>query len=166
VLLRLILAAVLIPLIELALLRQLSLHTGWTVTVGIVLVTGVAGAWLAKRQGRSVWLQIHQQLQSGQTPSRAITEGVMILIAGTLLITPGLLTDLLGLAMLIPACRRIAARQLTAWFLKRTKVQFQSMSFGVEEEFVKTPESASSEQPSVRVVDPDAPRITQPHDAS
>jgi UPF0716 protein FxsA len=163
VLLRLIMAAVLIPLVELVLLTQLNQRTGIIGTVGIILVTGVVGAWLAKRQGRAVWQQIHQQLSSGKTPSRAITEGVMILIAGALLITPGLLTDVLGLLLLVPAFRAAVARRLTAWFLKRTEIKFRSTSFVHEplDPSAATDPSQPHAEPSVRVVDPDATRISR-----
>jgi UPF0716 protein FxsA len=161
VLVRLILAAVLIPLVELVLLDQLRDHIGLAATIGIVLITGVIGAWLARRQGRAVWLQIHRQLQRGQTPSREITEGVMILIAGAFLITPGLLTDALGFLLLMPQFRTAAARLLTAWFLKRTAMKFQSATFvrstGFADEDVTTDGSAK-----VRVVDPHEQSLDEP----
>lgn len=149
-LVRLILAAVLIPLVELVLLDELSDQIGMTGTVGLILVTGAIGATLARRQGRSVWRQIHNQLQQGQSPSREITEGVIILLAGALLLTPGLLTDGLGFLMLVPPLRSTAARWLTRWFLKRTSVQFRSVTPPRR----PPPGEHESSGASVRVVDP------------
>lgn len=155
-LLRLILAAVLIPLVELALLKQLNDQIGFWSTVVIILITGAIGATLARRQGRAVWLQIHQQLQQGRSPSREITDGVMILLAGVFLITPGLLTDAVGFVLLVPQIRRRVARWLTAWFLRRTAVQFQSGTWSqvTAETTVAGVSGNGAERPVVRVVDP------------
>src|SRR3990170_4844474 len=65
------------------------------------------GAWLVKREGMGVWRRFQRQVQSGSVPGREIADGVMILFAGALLMTPGFLTDLLGISLLLPPVRAV-----------------------------------------------------------
>jgi len=154
---RIILFFVLVPLIELVLLKQLLDHTNLLVTIGLVLVTGVVGANLARRQGMQVWRSIHEQTAQGQMPSKEILSGVMILIAGAFLITPGILTDACGFLLLIPRLRIKLGVFLAKWFKATTIARFQSGSGawppnGSGSGFAD--DSPPDEQPSVRVVEP------------
>lgn len=161
-LLRLSLLMIVVPLLELALLVQINKYVGLMATIAIVVVTGFLGASLARYQGRSAWRNIQAALQKGRMPSTEIADGVMIFIAGLLLITPGLITDTTGFLLLIPSIRRHAARYLQAWVTRNAKVQIHSAGSvfnpgtGVFETFSRTYESSptSEERPSVRVVDP------------
>jgi UPF0716 protein FxsA len=101
-----------VPLIELAILIKLGSLVGLLPTIALVIVTGVAGASLARSQGLRVLLQIRQELAAGRVPVDRLMDGLLILIAGALLLTPGLLTDLVGLAVLIPGPRDFVKRQL------------------------------------------------------
>jgi UPF0716 protein FxsA len=65
------------------------------------------GAWLVKREGMSVWNRFQRQVESGSVPGKEIADGVMILFAGALLMTPGFLTDLLGISLLLPPVRAV-----------------------------------------------------------
>jgi len=151
---RSILFIVLIPLIELALLTQLIEHTSIFVTVLIVLVTGVVGISLTRRQGMKAWKNAHQQMAHGKSPSKEILDGVMILFAGAFLITPGLLTDCVGFSLLVPKIRNQLATFLVRWFKARTVATFQVNSWTMGPEF--QPDDSDAEGPSVRVVDPDS----------
>ncbi len=115
-LVRLFLLFTLIPLVELALLFWISQHTGWRFTLGLVIVTGVVGAWLARREGLRCWLEVQRQLAEGKLPAEPLLDGLMILVAGAVLITPGVLTDLVGFALLVPPIRGLVRRYLAARF--------------------------------------------------
>ena len=109
---RLLLLFIAVPLIELAILLKLGSVFGLLPTIALVIVTGVAGASLARSQGLRVLLQIRQELAAGQVPVGKLMDGLIILIAGALLLTPGLLTDLVGLTVLLPGPRDFVKRQL------------------------------------------------------
>lgn len=152
---RVILFFVLVPLIELVLLSQMLQRTGLLLTIALVLITGVVGASLAKQQGMRVWKSIHQQMAQGQTPSKEIVSGVMILLAGAFLITPGILTDACGFLLLIPRLRIRLGLLLAEWFKAKTVSKFQATSWPNVDVPVAEDEGI---QPSVRVVEPGKPR--------
>jgi UPF0716 protein FxsA len=101
------------PVVELALLLQLGDAIGILPTIGIIVATGVTGSFLAKREGLSVWRQFNQRLQGGELPGTELIDGVIILTAGALLITPGVLTDVGGFLGLIPFTRRHMRRYIS-----------------------------------------------------
>ena len=95
-----------VPLLELVLLIQLGQWIGLSPTLGLVVLTGVAGATLARMEGmRTVW-SFRGELARGMLPSQAIFDGLAILVGGALLLTPGLLTDVVGFSLLLPPPRR------------------------------------------------------------
>lgn len=96
-----------IPLIELALLIQVGNVIGLWNTIAVVLLTGALGAFLARTQGLMAWMRIQQEINSGKMPSDALFDGVLILVGGIVLLTPGLLTDAFGFFLLIPAGRTL-----------------------------------------------------------
>ena len=105
--LRLVSLFVLLPLAELALLIQMGRWIGLFGTLALVLATGILGAALARRQGARAWRAIQQELREGRPPAGAVVDGLLILIGGIVLLTPGILTDLLGFALLLPPTRRV-----------------------------------------------------------
>lgn len=107
---------VLLPLAELAVLIQVGRSIGLLWTLVIVMLTGVLGAALARRQGLRAWLAIRSELQEGRVPGAALVDGLLILIGGIVLLTPGILTDLLGFSLLIPATRQALKRSLRRRF--------------------------------------------------
>ncbi len=110
--LRLLLLFTLVPLTELVLLLWLADKTSWLFTLWLVIFTGVLGAWLARREGLRCWLEIQKRIDRGELPTDSLLEGVMILVAGAVLVTPGVLTDILGFSLLVPPFRRIIRRWL------------------------------------------------------
>ena len=124
-LLRLLLLFCLVPLVELTLLLWLADVTGWRATLLLVLGTGVVGAALARYQGWQVVQRIQSQLEQGQLPADSLLDGLMIFIAGALLLTPGILTDAVGFALLIPFFRRRIRRYLG----RRFRAHWQAHSF-------------------------------------
>jgi UPF0716 protein FxsA len=109
-LIRLFALFILVPLVELAILLQVGRWIGLWPTVALVVVTGAAGAMLARSQGLRVLRGIRTELSVGQLPSSRLFEGLLVLVGGILLLTPGLLTDVVGFLLLLPASRhRVSA---------------------------------------------------------
>lgn len=103
-----------LPVVELFLLIQLEEYAdrlsggyGLILTLGLILITGIVGSYLAKREGLSVWQQLQQRLDAGGLPGKELLDGVIILVAGALLITPGVLTDIVGFMGLLPPTRAL-----------------------------------------------------------
>jgi UPF0716 protein FxsA len=94
-----------LPIVELMVLVELHGYVGWMPTLLLVLTTGVVGAALVRRQGLSILLSIQRELSMGNIPAPQMIDGVMILVAGALLVTPGLITDVVGFLLLIPLIR-------------------------------------------------------------
>jgi UPF0716 protein FxsA len=100
----------LVPLVELALLIKLGQYIGVGYTVLIVVVTGIAGAFLAKTQGMSVLRRMQLEMQEGRLPGNQMIDGLCILMGGAMLLTPGLVTDTAGFILVVPITR-IAVRE-------------------------------------------------------
>ena len=109
----------LVPLAELAVLIWIGTETEWWLPILMVIATGVTGAALARWQGWRVIQRIREELRAGEMPASAIIDGVLIFIAGLLLVTPGVLTDLVGVVLLVPPLRSLVKRGVAAW-IKRT----------------------------------------------
>ncbi len=115
-LLKLFLCFTLIPVIELYLLINLGTVIGGFNTVLLVILTGFAGAWLARMEGLNTMLKVRQSLNQGVMPAEELIDALIILIAGLVLITPGLLTDTMGLLLLWPQTRNLFKRFLRRKF--------------------------------------------------
>ena len=102
---RLLLLFTLVPIVELAVLIEIGQHLGILPTVALVLATGALGAALARREGIQAFHRLRDSIGQGSFPGEAILDGVLILGGGLLLLTPGILTDLLGFAALVPGTR-------------------------------------------------------------
>ncbi len=113
----------LMPLLELWLLVQLSSHFGFLTTVSVVLLTGMVGAALARWQGFQTMFRIQSELRAGKMPAQAMGDGVLILVAGVLLITPGVVTDIVGLSLLLPPVRFGVRKSLQLWLAKHVRVE-------------------------------------------
>lgn len=113
---RLLMLFVLLPLVELALLIQVGQWIGLFWTLALVVVTGFVGATLARRQGVRAWSAIRAELAGGRVPGAALVDGLLILIGGIVLLTPGILTDLAGFALLVPFTRNALKQTLRGRF--------------------------------------------------
>jgi UPF0716 protein FxsA len=116
---RLFLLFTLVPLAEIYLLVQLGALMGVWPTIALVCVTGFLGAALARREGRRALARYQEALAKAQLPEEGIVSGLLILVGGVLLIAPGVLTDLTGLALMIPPVRRGVAKRINARLQKR-----------------------------------------------
>ena len=116
----------LIPLAELWLLIWFGSVTSPTTAILLVVFTGVVGASLAKWQGLETWKKIQLELAQGKPPAGSLVDGLLILIAGALLITPGLMTDCVGFSLLLPFVRTQIKRVLQASLKRQAEVRMQS----------------------------------------
>lgn len=106
-----------VPLVELYILIKIGRLLGALPTVLIVVGTGIVGASLARQQGARVWWEIQREMEVGRFPADRMVDGLLLLVAGAVLITPGVLTDLLGFAILIPVTRA----PIRHWLQKRLR---------------------------------------------
>ena len=113
---RLLLLFLLVPLVDLALLVTVGERIGLGPTVAIVVLTAVVGSWLARREGTAAWRRVQAKLSTGGVPGPELIDGVVILMAGALLLTPGFLTDIVGLLGLFPPTRAVARQALRGRF--------------------------------------------------
>lgn len=103
---------VVVPLVELMLLIEMGQLVGLMPTLALVVATGVTGAWLARLEGLRTLMQLREELAQGKLPGQALMDGVSILIGAAFLLTPGILTDFVGFALLLPFSRRALQRQV------------------------------------------------------
>lgn len=104
---RLILLFTMVPLIELAILFKLNQYIGLGYTLGIVIFTGVLGAYLAKSQGNQILFRIKMEMGEGRMPGDELINGLCVLIGGAMLLTPGILTDTTGFILVLPGTRHL-----------------------------------------------------------
>lgn len=106
---------IVIPAIELWGLISIGKAIGGWNTVALVILTGVAGAWLAKQQGMQVIRTVQFQLSRGQMPTESLMDGALVLVGGVLLMSPGFFSDVAGLLLLIPYTRLLVRHLLKRW---------------------------------------------------
>jgi UPF0716 protein FxsA len=104
---------IIVPIIEMVILIKVGGIIGALPTVALVVLTATLGIWLLKREGLATLTRVQQKFALGQMPETELLEGLMLLIGGALLLTPGFVTDAIGFACLLPASRRPIARWLT-----------------------------------------------------
>jgi UPF0716 protein FxsA len=114
-------------------LLQVGALLGVWSTLGIIILTAMVGYHLFRYQGLKTWRQVQQQLAQGEMPAESVLEGVVILLAGALMITPGLITDTIGLFCLLPFSRK--------WMLAMLKQRFKSRLSGHSAQFYYRSES-------------------------
>ena len=105
----------LIPIIELMILIDLGTSIGLAPTLGVVILTGALGAWAARTQGFYALSRIQAEMAAGRLPGAEMVEGAMVLVGGVLLLTPGLLTDAAGFALMAPAVRAV----VRGWLMRK-----------------------------------------------
>jgi UPF0716 protein FxsA len=113
------LAFLLVPIAELAVLVAVGSQIGYLNTFVLMVVLSLTGAWLARREGLGAWRRLQAALVEGRMPTVEVADGAMILLAGALLLTPGFLSDVLGVLLLLPPVRAVARRWLPALLARR-----------------------------------------------
>ncbi|ETW99199.1 MAG: hypothetical protein ETSY1_15895 [Candidatus Entotheonella factor] len=116
-----------VPLIELALLLTIGAQIGIWSTLAIIISTAMLGASLTRREGLKTWLQFQEKLTTGALPNEELLDGLMILVAGAVLLTPGFLTDAIGFILLIPGSRRVVKNWLRQRFSQHIDTPFREL---------------------------------------
>ena len=123
---RLILLFTLLPLVELTLLLRIGEWLGAGATLGLVVATGVVGAWLARKEGSRTWRRVQEELGAGRMPGDELLQALLVFGAGVVLVTPGVLTDAAGLLLLFRPTRELVTRGIR----KRLGSRFQLRTVG------------------------------------
>ena len=113
-----------VPFVELFVIIQVGQAIGALPTIAVLVLISVVGAWLVKREGLGVLRRAQARMRSGEVPGAELTDGVLILFAGALLLTPGFLTDVLGILLLLPPVRA-GMRQGATRALRRRAGKYQ-----------------------------------------
>ena len=134
---KLLLLFIIVPAVELGLLIQVGNLLGVWPTLALIVFTGVVGAYLARLQGLSVLTRAQAQMNRGELPAGSLADGVMIVVAAALLMTPGILTDAFGFSLLVPAFRNRIKDVVLTRFQKaieenRVHVHVSGMGFDVD----------------------------------
>ena len=118
----LLLALLGIPVAEIFFIIRVAGDLGIPETIGLLVAVSVVGAWLVRRSGLGVLRQIRERLARGEIPAKELVDGLLILVGGLLMLTPGFLTDALGLLLLLPPTRLALRALLVRRFSKRLRV--------------------------------------------
>ena len=129
-LIALLVAFIVIPLAELYVIIKIGDAIGAVPTILLLVADSVLGTVLLRWQGRTVWVRFVHAVRSGRVPHREILDGVLVIVGGALLITPGFLTDVVGLALLVPPSRALARRTLERSLRGRAVAGFSSAADG------------------------------------
>ena len=106
----LILLFIVVPLAELAVIIQVGQAIGVLPTIAILLADSILGGILMRAQGRAAWRRFNEAMRAGRMPHREALDGALVIFGGALLLTPGFISDILGLLLLIPPTRAVARR--------------------------------------------------------
>jgi UPF0716 protein FxsA len=115
---------IVLPIAELYVIFKVGDSIGWAPTLAILVADSLLGAWLLRSQGRSVWQRFQTTMQAGRIPHREVLDGVLVIFGGAFLITPGFITDIFGIVLLLPPTRSLFRR-----FLVRRGGKFLGISF-------------------------------------
>lgn len=116
-----------VPFVELFLILQVGRAIGALNTIALLVLVSIVGAWLVKREGLSVLRRAQQRVHRGAVPGRELVDGALILFAGALLLTPGFLTDMVGVLFLLPPVRAALRSAVTRWLRRRAELR----TFGI-----------------------------------
>ena len=112
----LVLLFIVVPILEIYVLIQIGSAIGVLPTIALLILDSVLGAVLMRSQGRAAWMRFNRALAEGRVPAREVLDGVLVIFGGALLLTPGFLSDILGLVLLLPPTRALVRKTLVARF--------------------------------------------------
>src|SRR5256886_15761431 len=121
-LLLLVLIFIVLPIAELYVIIQVGGLIGAGPTIAILILDSLMGAWLWRQQGRAAWRRFNEALREGRVPAREVLDGTLVIFGGALLITPGFISDVVGILLLLPPTRAIVRGTLVAIFARRFPV--------------------------------------------
>ena len=110
---------IVVPIAELAILIQIGELIGVWWTIALLVVDAILGSLLARSQGRVVWRRFNEAIRIGRPPAREVMDGALVLFGGALLLTPGFLSDILGIVLLLPPTRALVRAVLVRRFAAR-----------------------------------------------
>src|SRR3954469_723242 len=113
---------IVLPIVEILILVKIGMLTNILVPIAIVILTGVVGTALARREGWKVLERIREDVRTGQMPADSLIDGFLVLIAGVLFVLPGVLTDVVGIVLLFPPTRSLVKRGVAAWFKRNVEL--------------------------------------------
>ena len=119
----------LVPILEMLVLLKVGAFIGAFYTIVLVLMTAIMGVSLLKQQGLSAFIRANQKMQTGQVPVAEMGEGLMLAVAGALLLTPGFVTDIVGFLLLTPGIRGFLANKWVIMMMKKSQAHNGSASF-------------------------------------
>lgn len=108
-----------VPIAEVYLLIQVGHVIGGLATIALLVADAVLGSWLVRREGARAWRRFREAAASGRVPGREAADGALVLVGGTLLVTPGFLTDVVGLVLVLPITRPLVRRALVRLLARR-----------------------------------------------
>src|SRR4051812_21000835 len=108
----LILVFIIVPIAELYVILKVGDAIGWAPTLALLVLDSLLGTWLMRSQGRAVWQRFQSTMQAGRIPHREVFDGVLVIFGGAFLITPGFITDIVGVLLLLPPTRSVFRRML------------------------------------------------------
>lgn len=118
----LLLAFIVVPLLEIYVIIQVGSVIGGWETIGLLILVSLLGAFLVRREGFSILARIQGSLAAGELPTNPLVDGLLVLLAGALMLTPGFITDAVGLVLLIPPTRAIVRTLVKGRFAGRIRV--------------------------------------------
>ena len=164
----LLIALLVIPLLEIYVLLQVRdvIGGGWTIVA--LLTVSILGAWLLKREGVATWRRLRETLARGSMPTAEVTDGAMILVGGALMLTPGFITDIFGLLLILPPSRATLKgafrRLIGGWFMTRAGVAGKATRGAYAARVVRTRRDGTrpAKTPTPTANPPSAPSLERP----
>ena len=115
----LLLAFIAIPVVEIYVLIQVGQAIGALPTVILLVLDALLGTWLFKREGRKAWTALRAALDEHRVPGQEVADGALVVVGGAFLITPGFVSDIVGVLCLLPPTRALLRVMLTGFFTRR-----------------------------------------------
>ncbi|WP_205697497.1 FxsA family protein [Conexibacter sp. SYSU D00693] len=115
----LVLLFIVVPIAELYVLLQVGQEIGVLPTIALLIADSILGSMLMRSQGRAAWRAFNAAVRAGRPPAREVLDGALVIFGGALLLTPGFLTDVLGLLLLLPPTRAVIRRTLVRSLARR-----------------------------------------------
>ena len=121
-LLPLVLLFIVVPIVEIYVIIQVGQAIGALWTIALLVADSIIGSMLMRSQGRAAWRRFNQALRGGRVPAREVADGVLVIFGGALLLTPGFLSDIVGLLFLLPPTRAVIRRVFLREAMRRITV--------------------------------------------
>jgi UPF0716 protein FxsA len=112
-------AFVIVPIVEIYVIIQVGQVIGAWWTIVLLIADSIFGSWLIRREGRRAWQALAETIRSGRMPAKELADGALILVGGTLMLSPGFVTDVAGIVLILPFTRPLARALLARYVTRR-----------------------------------------------